>query len=204
MMRVSVKRGLGVVRALQVPHTSYLGFLAAWVCVFTFGLLASPVEAGENLKDWGKQFPNAASRFQVLPDFNNEAVLDKETQLVWERLAGDTDGDEDVDDDDRVNWNNARGHCANRVVGGRKGWKLSSFDQLASLVDPSEANPALPANHPFIGVQSAVYWSATTDAVNPFNAWSVVFDSGDLFSNGKGFTDHAWCVRGGQSGPDAY
>jgi hypothetical protein len=48
------------------------------------------------------------------------------------------------------------------------------------------------------GVQSADYWSATTNAGNPAFAWTVLFldgvVSGDLKASNLG---RAWCVRGG-------
>ena len=37
-----------------------------------------------HLKAWGNIIPTA-KRFVVLADFNNEAVLDRETGLVWEQ-----------------------------------------------------------------------------------------------------------------------
>ena len=39
------------------------------------------------LESWDDQINNA-TRFKVLPEFSNEAVLDKETQLVWQRDLG--------------------------------------------------------------------------------------------------------------------
>ena len=142
---------------------------------------------------------------------NDEAVLDKETQLVWERTAGDTDGDEDVDDDDDLSWIEARTHCAEKEVGGRKGWKLASFDQLASLVDINSAgctlvagSSCLPDDHPFIGVPLFSYWSATTDAEAPIRAWRVSFFNGNVSVNNKGVEHFVWCVRSGQSGPSVY
>ena len=39
------------------------------------------------LESWDDQINNA-TRFKVLPEFNNEAVLDKETELVWQRDVG--------------------------------------------------------------------------------------------------------------------
>ena len=63
---------------------------------------------------------------------------------------------------DRLRWSDGlRQHCPNKNVGGRKSWRLPSFPELASLIDPSNANPTLPTGHPFTNVQSAHYWSAT-------------------------------------------
>ena len=45
-------------------------------------------------------------------------------------------------------------------------------------------------------VQSANYWSATTNADNPTNAWNVNFNNGNVNNNNTTNTNHAWCVRG--------
>ena len=73
--------------------------------------------------------------------------------------------------------------------------------ELASLMDPTQSNPELPAGHPFSDVQSAGYWSATTSAIDSSLAWRVAFSNGDVFSGGKSGIVNAlfvWCVRGGQ------
>jgi hypothetical protein len=125
------------------------------------------------------------------------AVLDRETGLVWEQSPSTT----------LRQWaahtlflDSAQSHCNNSNVGKRKGWRLPTIQELASLIDPTQSNPALPAGHPFSNVQSDGYWSATTDAASAVNAWVVDFFSGDVFEGGKGGFDFAWCVRGGQGG----
>ena len=136
-------------------------------------------------------------RFIVLTDWNSEAVLDRETGLVWEKSPSTTD----------VRWHIARVECARRMTGGRQGWRLPSFAELASLLDPSNRAPALPSGHPFIGVQSGpldVYWSATTSADNADSAWGVVFVGvGGVSTFRKLEQFKMWCVRGGMNA-DAY
>src|SRR4030095_1330601 len=103
---------------------------------------------------------NVQQRFRVLNAFNNEAVLDRETGLVWERSPSTQ----------TLAWPNARLFCAQKAVGGRGGWRLPAFNELASLVDPTVTNPGvlrLPAGHPFLNVQAAAYWSATVFANQP-------------------------------------
>jgi hypothetical protein len=143
---------------------------------------------------WSQNIPGAERFVLVLGTTANpdgEAVLDKETGLVWERSP----------DTGIRNWIDAISHCAVREVGGRKGWELPLRNQLASLVDSSNSNPALPTGHPFLTVQSETfYWAATADAGNPAGAWIVRFDSGgvSVFPKDVGI-EHAWCVRGGQA-----
>ena len=82
--------------------------------------------------------------------------LDKETQLVWERVPASS-GSELV-------WSNALAFCAQRIVGDRMGWRLPTVDELTSLLDLSVPlpGPVLPAGHPFSPAQ-VFYWSATVD-----------------------------------------
>ncbi len=61
-----------------------------------------------------------------------------------------------------------RGGCTTRTTGNRKGWRLPSVHELASLIDSNNlsGNPDLPPGHPFTNVQGEpeIYWSATTAA----------------------------------------
>ncbi|MCA9423091.1 MAG: DUF1566 domain-containing protein [Nitrospira sp.] len=129
-----------------------------------------------------------SDRFTCL--FGDTVVRDNETGLVWER---------DPDTGVRT-WIHAISHCARREVGGRKGFHLPMLEQLATLVDSSNSDPTLPTGHPFLNVQSAEYWSATTDAGDPADAWVVGFGSGSMDVKGKANgVIHAWCARGGQA-----
>ncbi len=141
-----------------------------------------------------------SDRFTCLwPDGDGQptAVRDNETGLVWEQSP---------DPNPQANWQEAIRHCAGREVAGRKGWSLPMREQLASLVDTTSQsctndNICLPDGHPFdpAGVQSAFYWSASSDALLPTNAWFVLVVSGNVRTSNKGNGIlHAWCVRGGQ------
>ena len=60
------------------------------------------------------------------------------------------------------------------------GWSASvgacrAFEELASLVDAKQRNPALPPGHPFQGVQNTSYWSATIDEKGATNVMPSVF-----------------------------
>jgi hypothetical protein len=152
-------------------------------------------------QNWDKNLPSV-SRFTVLDKFNNQAVRDNTTGLVWEQAPDGTPR----------TWALATSYCVNQEIGGTAGWRLPSVVELKSVQDGSTGAvaPFVPAP-PFTistsnttpGVQSAFYWSATTLADNPPNAWFVRFDNGDVFSSSKASSIHAWCVRGGMNA-DAY
>src|SRR6266705_5088195 len=134
----------------------------------------------------------AAQRFVILPAFNSDAVLDKETGLVWEKSPQTTS----------TRWSVARRTCIEKNVGGQKGWRLPTLQELTTLVDPSIAppGPTLPPGHPCLAVQSAVYWSETRVDEDARGSWGVHFGLG----GGATFINWAhsvqvWCVRGGMN-----
>jgi hypothetical protein len=148
---------------------------------------------------WSQQLP-AATRFIVLANWvdanfpsGGAAVLDRETGLVWERSPSTS----------RFTWTflQAAMHCNNSAVGNRRGWKLPTIQESASLIDPTvpSPGPTLPAGHPFLNVQSSFYYSATTVSSWTGDAWVVFFDQGIVnVSDGKDISRFVWCVRGGQ------
>lgn len=125
--------------------------------------LSTEVDLRSVTQNWDKKLdatngePNGCNSDRFTCLFGETVVRDNETGLVWER---------DPDPNIRI-WTSAIIHCATREVGGRKGWQLPLREQLASLVDTSNANPALPTGHPFLNVQPANYWSASTLAPFP-------------------------------------
>ena len=155
---------------------------------------------------WDQQIPGA-TRFVVLSNWidvahpsGGAAVLDRETGLVWERSPGDTNNDGLVNNSDALSWIDGRLHCADKSVGGRKGWRLPSLTELASLVDPSVPSSALtlPPGHPFMNVQANDYRSATAVARNP-SVWGVRFDLGIVTADAETNPKFVWCVRGGMN-----
>jgi hypothetical protein len=133
-----------------------------------------------------------AQRFVILPAFANDAVLDKKTGLVWEKSPQTTS----------ARWSVARRTCAEKSVGGQKDWRLPSLEELASLVDYSVAPPslALPSGHPFLSIQSSVYWSSTRPGDDPKGSWGVHFGlgGGSTFINWA-HSVLAWCVHDGMN-----
>lgn len=137
--------------------------------------------------DPGGPCPSNSSRFKCV--MVGAAVRDNETGLVWEQSPGTTP----------LTWGDAQFQCNNKKVGNRKGWRLPTIQELASLIDQTAlVSPTLPAGHPFSNVTSGAYWSATSDAGNTGNAWDVRFHNGNVFPDDKALDLFVWCVRGGQ------
>jgi len=138
---------------------------------------------------WSKKYGDAG-RFEVLSSFNNEAVLDRETGLVWERSPHTG----------KYDWYNAQDRCNAREIANRKGFRLPASHELASLVDLGYSNPSLTDGHPFQNVQSDTYWSATDRPPDSpvFPNWgrAVEFYYGLSQSAAKDGHFPVWCVRG--------
>jgi len=153
---------------------------------------------------WDTQI-NDPTRFTVLVDFGKAAVLDRETGRVWERSP----------DTFQSQWLQAQAQCNLKNVGNRKGWRLPSVQELASLVDTTVflPGPKLPAGHPFLnikitgdpalppGTSASGYWTTTSWSADPTVAWDVEFQTGVVANTSKSVYHWVWCVRGG-SGTD--
>lgn len=166
--------------------------LAAFVGLMGFNELTfAATRGGEGFVPpaWSQKLP-ASKRFQLV--LGETAVLDKETGLVWEKSPDTT----------TRTWTEAITYAYGKTVGGRKGWRLPTVEELASLVDPTQSNPALPNGHPFTNVMS-FYWSSTTLVGDTSGAWGVYFGEGAVDAHDKSdLYWYVWCVRGGH-GHDA-
>jgi Protein of unknown function (DUF1566) len=146
---------------------------------------------------WDQTLPSS-TRFIVLSNFNSVAVLDRETGLVWKRSPTSAV---------RVSWSDAISDCEHETVANRLGWRLPSMQELMSLIDLTQSNPALPPDNPFEGIASflgSVYWTSATVELDATLAKAIDFSSGSItlisklplpLSQGA----RAWCVRGGSS-----
>jgi hypothetical protein len=140
---------------------------------------------------WDQTLP-ASTRFIVLTNFNNQAVLDRETGLVWERTPSLDTNTFPLAEAFLCNFKN---------IGGRSGWRVPSVWELLTLVDSTQTSPPLPAGHPFnLGSGQPLFWTNTPNNVGfgDEQVWIVAFATGTGFSSlTTAFEPHrAWCVRG--------
>jgi hypothetical protein len=128
-------------------------------------------------------------RFAILESFKQEAVLDLRTQLIWERSPLDME----------VTWATANSRCALKTVGEQTGWRLPTFIELMTLVEPMLeqplAAPSLPPGHPFRGIKAKAYWTTDSLSSNPNQAYTVDLLLADVVTHDKARTNSIWCVR---------
>jgi hypothetical protein len=134
---------------------------------------------------WDQTLP-VNTRFIVLANMNQQAVLDRETGLVWDRSPGLASFDHTT----------AVFECANKSVGGRKGWRLPAMAELESLLDETVPfpGPVLTPGHPFMNVTNGGYWSSWTDGSTGRAA--VFLDQGGARPVAPNASLRVWCVRG--------
>lgn len=140
---------------------------------------------------WDQKLP-AATRFVVLSNWGQQAVLDRETGLVWQRSPSGSE----------IFFQGILA-CSLATTGGRAGWRLPSLHELESLIDPSVDAPgvvSLPAGHPFIAVTTDYFLTGTTLSAGPTFAMVRSLEVASPAATqivGKSEEGRVWCVRGG-------
>lgn len=153
--------------------------------------------------------PCDGNRFET--DVDGKTVTDKLTGLVWERKTGDgtvhdvnnsyTWSAGSADADGTVFSGLLQSLNGGACFTGQCDWRLPTIAELATirLLSTSPVTcSGLPCIDPIFGTtMAAIYWSSTTDAVTPSDAWVVFFDSGHVSRAGKAYANYARAVRGG-------
>jgi hypothetical protein len=152
---------------------AFLGFL-----VLCFGTIPGGMAAESPANP-----ASAGSRFTLVLD--GEAVRDATTGLVWEQRP---DYVHDV-------WSASIERCRSKTVGGLGGWRAPSVTELKGLLDLTQRDPALPKDHPFSNIKSAIYWTATPSPTDDIVAWQVSFFTGEAVTDQKSGTRRVWCVH---------
>ena len=127
------------------------------------------------------------------------AVRDNETGLVWQRFVSPEPPPFNV-----YSWDHAR-NCSGSALGNRMGWRLPSFPELASLIEPSEGQGLGPPSGQDIHFRISIPRSAIGRRrikANPNVAYLVSFhiDTYGVTRSDKAQRFKRWCVRGGMNG----
>lgn len=122
------------------------------------------------------------------------SVTDNLTGLMWTQNANL---------DSTKPWPDALSYVNTMNIGGYEDWRLPNRKEFVSLMDYSEFNPALPASHPFLNVQTGTsYWTSTSTALNTAFAWLSRLGAGSLGYNDKTSSYYIWAVRGKLAPPN--
>lgn len=134
-------------------------------------------------------------RFVILSNFNSDAVLDRETGLVWTRS---TVAQSTVYQADQK--------CRELIVGNRMGWRLPAVAELQSLVDaslPASFEEHLPVGHPFLVNEGLkpTYWTSETHYTSNtlYRRWVGLHNGGagsSLYNFDNDSPRGVVCVRG--------
>ena len=124
-------------------------------------------------------------------DHGNGTITDQGTGLMWQGS----------DDNVTRAWQGALDYCNGLTLAGQNDWRLPNIKELESIVDDTRYNPSV--DPVFTGTKSSSYWSSTSSAVNPEEAWRVffydggVYDNydGGLYDNSKTYSFYVRCVR---------
>ena len=168
-----------------------LGFVLVLARTTTAGPLDPPGPVGPTMRtldelipSWGKTLSAtdgcASARFTCV--LSDQAVLDHETGLVWDRAPDAT----------LRTWDAAYKFCAQRVLGTRQGWRLPTLPELQSLLDGT----ALPAGNPITLPSIPTFWSASPSGVAPDEIFAVFFSNGSTDTRSANVALKSWCVRG--------
>ncbi len=123
---------------------------------------------------------------QSFTDNGDGTVTDNVTTLIWQQY-----------NDNALTMLEAITYCEGLSLASHADWRLPNVNELQSLADYSVYNPAINAAY-FPGTHLVPYWSSTTYASRPSDAWGVNFSNGNVNYDDKASLYNARCVRGGQ------
>lgn len=128
-------------------------------------------------------------------DNDDGTVTDKLTGLIWFK---------DADYFGEVVWEDAVAK-ARQLSSGKHGlkdgsqrgdWRLPNIRELFSLIDYGTGVPLIPENHPFLNVQTSIYWTNTSLIAAPNLGWMMTLGIGPTVFDLKINPNRMWPVRG--------
>ncbi|MBS0619386.1 MAG: DUF1566 domain-containing protein [Spirochaetes bacterium] len=174
--------------------SAYLPIAAAtWTVNFSQGSAgASSNTTSRNLRCVASQSTLRAT----YTDNGDGTVSDTINNLVWQKCSFGLSGAScSSGSSANSTWQVALQNCNSLSLAGRT-WRLPSVNELASLVDATQQNPASDAVY-FPATVTNNYWSSTTAFSSYFSAWRINFLNGSISSGGKVGSFYARCVATG-------
>ena len=139
----------------------------AWDVNFTYG----DIHHGyDNTSTYYVRAVRGESLNNNFVDTGDGTITDTSTGLMWQKSTGST----------TYTWDQAKAYCEELTLGGKSDWRLPTRNELQSIVDYNENNPAISPVF-FPSSVGANHWTSTTNAVNTNNAWGLNFYNGNAF-----------------------
>jgi hypothetical protein len=117
-------------------------------------------------------------------DNSDGTVTDNVTSLGWEQSVPTK----------TVTQAEALAYCASLSLAGHMDWRLPSYVELFSIVDPSTFNPSINGSV-FPSTPADYSWTSTLHAGSSDYAWAVDFTNGDPLSIVVSSAKYVRCVR---------
>ena len=126
-------------------------------------------------------------------DNGDGTVTDACTRLMWQIDTADVSGNGTIGEEDRLSWRDALKYCENLDVAGYSDWRLPNLRELQSIVDYGRWEPAIDT---MFGADSNWgYWSSSSVAQHPHDAWYINMTSGQVNYSQKSREDYPQYVR---------
>ena len=140
--------------------------------------------------------PADRRRFEHSVVSGDRIVEDTVTGLVWQGCAAGQGGDAcDSGSATAMLWMQALDHCEELDWGGSTEWRLPNAEELQSIVDYRYEDPSIDETA-FPETPLIEFWSSSTRASSPSEAWYVLFERGSLVSKEKVYEYAVRCVHG--------
>jgi gluconolactonase len=118
---------------------------------------------------------------------NGDGTVDTaSTGLVWQKAEAPA----------KMSWEEALAYCGALSLGGRDDWRLPNIKELRSLTNDTLRAPSA-STAAFPGALGEGYWSSTSAAGVPSQAWRVDFARGQAGTESKASMLQVRAVRGG-------
>ncbi|TGL79173.1 DUF1566 domain-containing protein [Leptospira yasudae] len=168
----------------------------AWGVNYNYGAAGSFVRSNTNNIRCVSGSGGAA---QVQSDPGDQTIVDSTSNLVWQKCSAGLSGATcNTGTATKPNWATALSYCNTLNLAGRS-WRLPTVKELGSIVDVSSTSAIVAANATYFpNTKNSYYWTSSSYAPSPGNAWTVFFQTGEMtpFSSKSG-TAYVRCISDG-------
>lgn len=167
--------------------------------------LATNAALGSNPGDWACTRDNTTGLTWEVK--TTSGLRDMASRYTWYSTNGATNGGHAGLDTTTTNCNGTLASCNTQAfvaaVNAGSGlcnasdWRLPTLRELLTLILDDGSNPSIDPSY-FPNTQASFFWTSSSYAAAPKNAWNVDFYGGNNIGNIKSVQSYVRLVRGGQ------